>query len=140
MIPAAVEESLRFEPPVLFLFRTAERDTELSGEKIPAGERIVLGIASGNRDESVYERAGEFWLERGWPHAPQAPHASAPARTSASATSSRAWRRAWCSRGDGALRAGRARAGRRLSSCTSVPMFLEYGPERLDVVAREGGA
>jgi cytochrome P450 len=70
LAPAAIEESLRFEPPVLFLFRTARYDTELSGEKIRAGERMILGIASGNRDEDVYERADEFWIGR-WPGAAQ---------------------------------------------------------------------
>ena len=71
LIPAAVEESLRFEPPVLFLFRTAKVDTDIAGHEVKAGERVILGIASGNRDETVYERADEFWIERGWPDVPE---------------------------------------------------------------------
>ena len=133
VIPAAIEESLRFEPPVLFLFRTALRDTELSGEKIFAGERIVLGIASGNRDESVYERAGEYWLDRGWPNAPQilsfgpGPHlclGNQIARMEARVVLELVMERF----APGAL------ALEPDFELHFVPMFLEYGPERLDVV------
>ena len=133
VIPAAIEESLRFEPPVLFLFRTALRDTELSGEKIFAGERIVLGIASGNRDESVYEHAGEYWLDRGWPNAPQilsfgpGPHlclGNQIARMEARVVLELVMERF----APGVLRLA---PGFELHF---VPMFLEYGPERLDVV------
>lgn len=136
VIPAAIEESLRFEPPVLFLFRTAVRDSVLSGEKILAGERIVLGIASGNRDESVYERADDFWLERGWPHAPQVlsfgpgPHlclGNQIARMEARVVMELVMER--FAPGQLRLAPDFERHG--------VPMFLEYGPERLDVVVNE---
>jgi hypothetical protein len=129
---AAVEESLRFEPPVLFLFRTARYDTELAGGKIRAGERVILGIASGNRDESVYERADEFRIER-WPGAPEhlafgpGPHlclGNQLARMEARLTLELAIEIF----AEGALRP--APDYRR----HHVPMFLEYGPERLDVV------
>lgn len=63
-IPAAVEESLRFEAPVTFLMRTALEDTEIGGCPVHKGEHVMLGIASANRDESTYERAGEFRLDR----------------------------------------------------------------------------
>ena len=63
-IPAAVEESLRFEAPVAFLFRTAREDAEIGACPVHRGEHVMLGIASGNRDESVYERANEFRLDR----------------------------------------------------------------------------
>src|SRR5581483_5213170 len=65
LIPEAVEESLRLEPPVLFLFRTAKEDTEIGGTPVHRGERIIVGIASGNRDERAYERPDEFRLDRG---------------------------------------------------------------------------
>jgi cytochrome P450 len=63
-IPLAVEESLRFEPPVLFLFRTATADTEIGGCPIGRGERVITGIASANRDETKYEHADEYRLDR----------------------------------------------------------------------------
>jgi cytochrome P450 len=43
LIPLAVEESLRYEPPVLFLFRTAKDDIEVGGCPIRKGERVILG-------------------------------------------------------------------------------------------------
>ncbi len=131
-IPAAVEESLRFDPPVLFLFRTAKHDTELAGEKVLAGERIVMGIASGNRDERVYERADEFRLER-WPGAAEhlsfgpGPHlclGNQLARMEARIVLERVLER--FPEGAIALAPGYRR--------TNVPMFLEWGPERLDLV------
>jgi cytochrome P450 len=128
LVPAAVEESLRFEPPVLFLFRTARADTELAGEKIAAGERVILGIASGNRDERVYADASEFRPER-WPGAPEhltfgpGPHLCL-ARMEARVVLELAIERF----AEGALRLAPGYQRRH------VPMFLEYGPERLDVV------
>lgn len=131
-IAAAVEESLRFDAPVLFLFRTAKVDTELAGEKIAAGERIVLGIASGNRDERVYEEPEAFRLER-WPGAAEhltfgpGPHlclGNQLARMEARAVLERVIER--FPEGGLALAPGYRR--------TNVPMFLEWGPERLDLV------
>jgi cytochrome P450 len=63
-IPLAVEESLRLEAPVTFLLRTAREDTEIGGCPVRRGEHVMLGIASANRDETVYERADEFRLDR----------------------------------------------------------------------------
>jgi cytochrome P450 len=48
-IPAAVEEMLRFLSPVHYFRRTATRDTELRGQKIRAGERVVMMYASRTR-------------------------------------------------------------------------------------------
>ena len=64
LIPRAVEESLRLEPPVLFLFRTTLGDTELSGTPISSGERICMGIGSANRDERRFARSEEFSIDR----------------------------------------------------------------------------
>ena len=66
-IPRAVEESLRLEAPVTFLMRTAKEDAEIGGCPVHRGEHVMLGIASANRDEAVYERAGEFRLDREGP-------------------------------------------------------------------------
>ncbi len=68
-IPAAVDESLRLEAPVTFLFRRARQDTEISGCPIFAGEQIMLGMAAANRDESVYPDADQFRLDRETPKA-----------------------------------------------------------------------
>lgn len=64
VIPKAVEESLRFESPVAFLFRTAREDAEIGACPVQRGEHIMLGIAAANRDESVYPDAESFRLDR----------------------------------------------------------------------------
>ena len=63
-IPRAVEESLRLEAPVTFLFRTAREVGEIGGCPVHKGEHVMLGIAAANRDERVYEDAGSFRLDR----------------------------------------------------------------------------
>jgi len=72
LVPAAVEEGLRLAPPVLFLIRTARRDTELAGATIAGGDRVIAGLAAANRDPDVYEAPDEFRLDRVDP----APHLS----------------------------------------------------------------
>ena len=64
LIAKAVEESLRLEPPVLFLFREARVDTELSGCPVHQGERICMGIGSANRDEERFADSEDFRLDR----------------------------------------------------------------------------
>lgn len=64
LIPQAVEESLRFDPPVLGLCRTSEHEQTLSGVDIPAGEKIMVLYASANRDPERFERADEFVIDR----------------------------------------------------------------------------
>lgn len=64
LVAAALEESLRHDPPILYLIRTCTRDTELSGVPIAAGERVIAGLASANRDERVYDEPDRFRLDR----------------------------------------------------------------------------
>lgn len=64
LIPAAVEESLRYEAPVLFLFRTARANVELDGCPVHKGEHVMLGIGAANRDEAVYLDGERFRLDR----------------------------------------------------------------------------
>ena len=63
-VNTAIEESLRLTPPMLFLARGCVRDTEIAGCPVHAGERVVVGAASANRDERVFEHADEFRLDR----------------------------------------------------------------------------
>ncbi|MEP6638089.1 MAG: cytochrome P450 [Chloroflexota bacterium] len=51
IIPAAIEELLRFDAPIQALARTATRDVAAHGTVIPEGARIALVWASANRDE-----------------------------------------------------------------------------------------
>ena len=64
LVPAAVEEALRMFPAFAHFARTATRDTQLAGQPIRAGEKVVLWYVSSNRDESRYERPDHFDVER----------------------------------------------------------------------------
>jgi cytochrome P450 len=64
LISNAVEESLRMDPPVRFLMRNCMADTQLHGESIPAGDKVVFGLASANRDERQFDDPQNFNLER----------------------------------------------------------------------------
>ena len=59
-----IEESLRYETPVLHLWRATSQDTELGGVKIPKGSAIAVGYASANRDEGVFDDSEAFDIER----------------------------------------------------------------------------
>jgi len=83
LIPSAVEEALRMFPAFAHFRRTATCDTELHGQKIRAGEKVVLWYASSNRDEAPL-------LSR---HGARAPGAEGDARGDAQALPGHAARR-----------------------------------------------
>ncbi|OKK22527.1 cytochrome [Streptomyces sp. CB00455] len=60
----AVEELLRAHPPVLSFRRTAAVDTELAGQRIRAGDKVVVFHASANHDERVFADPGRLDLDR----------------------------------------------------------------------------
>ncbi|MFE0512754.1 cytochrome P450 [Streptomyces sp. NPDC058964] len=60
----AVEELLRWHPPVLTFRRTAAQDTELAGRRIRAGDKVVVFHASANRDERVFTGPDRLDLAR----------------------------------------------------------------------------
>ena len=64
LVDSAVEEIVRWASPVIHFRRTATRDTELSGQPIRAGEKVVIWYSSGNRDEDKFERPYEFDVAR----------------------------------------------------------------------------
>jgi cytochrome P450 len=68
LIPSAVEESLRMFPAFAHFRRTATRDTELGGESIRKGEKVVMWYLSSNRDESRYEDPDRFDVTRNPEH------------------------------------------------------------------------
>jgi cytochrome P450 len=63
-IDGAVEELLRWRPPLVHFRRTALNDYELAGKTIRAGDKVVLWYVSGNFDEEVFERPDELDLSR----------------------------------------------------------------------------
>jgi cytochrome P450 len=68
LVPAAVEESLRMFPAFAHFARTATCDTELHGQPIREGEKLVMWYPSSNRDESRYEDADQFDVTRNPEH------------------------------------------------------------------------
>ena len=64
LVPAAVEESLRMFPAFAHFARTATTDTELHGQKIREGEKVVMWYPSSNRDETRFEDADTFDISR----------------------------------------------------------------------------
>lgn len=64
LIPAAVAESLRFEPSVGSAGRVAREEIRLDGHVVPAGSLILLSTLSALRDEAVYARPDTFDIRR----------------------------------------------------------------------------
>lgn len=64
LIPAFIEETIRWGTPVKHFMRAATEDTVLSGQKISKGDWMMLCYPSGNRDEDVFENPFEFQIDR----------------------------------------------------------------------------
>jgi cholest-4-en-3-one 26-monooxygenase len=64
LLPAAIEEMLRFEAPVIQFRRTATRDTELAGVRIAEGDKVVTFLPSANRDERMFGDPDAFDITR----------------------------------------------------------------------------
>jgi cytochrome P450 len=64
MIGPAVEESLRLTTPLQFFARTAQENTDVAGEKLEAGRRVVVNFAAANLDEKRFPNPDSFDLGR----------------------------------------------------------------------------
>ncbi|MEP6479370.1 MAG: cytochrome P450 [Rhodoglobus sp.] len=64
LIPWAVEEFLRMASPVYHFRRTANHDTEIGGQAIKEGDKVVTWFASGNRDPLVFPNPYEMDVTR----------------------------------------------------------------------------
>lgn len=64
LIPAAVEEVLRFEPPAPAVARYVTRDAEFHGQTVPAGSALLFLIAAANRDPRRYPDPDRFDIHR----------------------------------------------------------------------------
>jgi cytochrome P450 len=62
--PTAIEEIVRWSTPVIHFRRTVSRDTVLGGQKLSAGEKVVMWYNSGNRDEAAFADPYRFDLRR----------------------------------------------------------------------------
>ncbi|HCD26816.1 MAG TPA: cytochrome P450 [Gammaproteobacteria bacterium] len=64
VIPSMVSEIIRWQTPLAHMRRIATQDYELAGQKIKAGDKVIMWYVSGNRDESAIDRANEFVIDR----------------------------------------------------------------------------
>jgi cytochrome P450 len=64
LIPAVVEEGLRCYPAFAFMARAATKDTELHGQQIKEGDRLLLWYLASNRDESAFPSPHKFDITR----------------------------------------------------------------------------
>jgi len=67
LVPSLVAETIRYQTPVIHMRRTAVRDTELAGQRIREGDKVVMWYVSGNRDESAIENPDAFVIDRAKP-------------------------------------------------------------------------
>lgn len=64
LIEPAIEESLRFDPPVLGLYRNTTREVRLHDVTIPANSKVLINYAAANRDPSTFDAPNTFDLYR----------------------------------------------------------------------------
>jgi cholest-4-en-3-one 26-monooxygenase len=64
LVPSAVEEILRFDPPVHAFRRQTLRDTEIRGTHIPADSKVIVWYPSANRDSDVFSEPQRFDVRR----------------------------------------------------------------------------
>jgi cytochrome P450 len=64
LLPSAIEEILRYVSPAIHFCRTPNRDVELGGKNVRAGEHMVMFYPSANRDAAVFEDPYRFDIER----------------------------------------------------------------------------
>lgn len=65
LIPQAIEEGLRNEPPIVYIERTPSRQVTLAGCTIEPGDHMFISLGDANHDESVYPDADRFDIFRG---------------------------------------------------------------------------
>ena len=64
LLPQAIEEAVRWEPPLLTITRVATRDTELAGVAIPAGSAVMPMLGAANRQDDRYAEPDRFDIFR----------------------------------------------------------------------------
>ena len=64
LVPSLVPEIVRWVSPIIHMRRTCIQDSELGGQTIRKGDKVVMWYVSGNRDEESVERPDEFLIDR----------------------------------------------------------------------------
>ncbi|MFK7966517.1 MAG: cytochrome P450 [Burkholderiaceae bacterium] len=68
LVPAMVQEMIRYQTPVIHMRRTALEDIELEGQRIRKGDKVVVWYVSANRDEDFFGDPEVFRIDRAKPH------------------------------------------------------------------------
>lgn len=64
LISSAIDETLRYRSPVQALIRFAAEDVVIGEQRIERGQRLIIWIGSANRDESIFDDAEKFYINR----------------------------------------------------------------------------
>ena len=64
LIPAAIEEGIRYETPLVLVARNTTRDVEMHGKTIPEGAAVTLCMGAANRDEKRWDNPDTFDIHR----------------------------------------------------------------------------
>jgi cytochrome P450 len=64
LLPQAIEEALRWEPPLLTIIRTAAEEVEVAGTLLPEGSVVITNLGAANHDESRWDHPEEFDIFR----------------------------------------------------------------------------
>jgi cytochrome P450 len=64
LLPLAIEEVLRYRSSIQAMERFTKVETQLSGQTIPAGQRVTVWMGAANRDEAQFDRAENFVVDR----------------------------------------------------------------------------
>jgi cytochrome P450 len=64
LVASLVPEIIRWQTPLAYMRRRATQDTELGGQRIRAGDKVLMWYISGNRDETEIENADRFRIDR----------------------------------------------------------------------------
>ncbi|MCD9026472.1 cytochrome P450 [Cohnella silvisoli] len=64
LFPAAVEETLRYEPPILMVYRVVSDDLVFAGQSMQQGQVVMIALAGANRDPSVMNQPEDFNIVR----------------------------------------------------------------------------
>jgi cytochrome P450 len=64
LLSVAVDEMLRWWTPVMTFRRTATEDCSVGGQRIRAGDKVVVSFTSANRDEAVFDSPDDFDIRR----------------------------------------------------------------------------
>lgn len=64
LLPAAIEEVLRYRSPLQFMYRAIKCEVEMHGQRIPAGKMVLAVIGSANRDPLQFANPDQFDIRR----------------------------------------------------------------------------